>query len=172
MARDRLRLAKRDQRAGWDGLIEKFSLTPYNTGKAPVLIWFSCFSASMKVKLQCALAMLQDCGALVIAKTHPSSYCSAPLSPREFSLFHALSAVISCRSNSLIYSSGCLPVSFDAALRLTCANVINLPCPWLCWREERDSRGEQGTQGMVSLAKSTFSYWDLTGFSRKTIPTL
>lgn len=80
----------------------------------------------------------------------------APLSPRQFSLFHALSAVISCRSSSLIYPPGCLPVSFDAAWRLTCAKVINLPCPWLCWREERESRGEQGTQGMFSPTKSTF----------------
>lgn len=74
-----MRLAKHDQRAGWDSLTEKLSLAPYNTGKA--LIWFSSFSASVKVKLQRALAVLQDCGALVIAKMHPPSYCSATKLP-------------------------------------------------------------------------------------------
>lgn len=48
------------------------------------------------------------------------------------------------------------PSVFDAALRLTCVNIINLPIPWLCWREEVKHKGEQGTEGVVSPAKSAF----------------
>ena len=103
----------------------------------------------MKVELQHALAMLQPCSVLVHCKNTPIFLLQchqAPLSPSEFSLFHTSSSAILCRSNSLIYPSVCPPVSFDAALRLICANIINLHCPWLCWREGRECRGEQGTE--------------------------
>ncbi|KAI1238314.1 hypothetical protein IHE44_0013035 [Lamprotornis superbus] len=44
------------------------------------------------------------------------------------------------------------PSVFDAALRLTCANIINLPHPWLCWREEREYREFHGSGIIASIS--------------------